>query len=185
MMAGKGGKKKPGPPRLNLFGKVAALHKSLFHSKPLPPPAPKKESPEIVPEMQGLVEYSLLENYPVPKQIDENLYLTRVIDKVIWERTEINQRSNLAKLQELRLLERENELRREQTRLEEEYLEHTARVHEKLSFYLNQYAIVLLIALVCVAGGVAIGVNLPESVKCHSPHSLCWHVRVRPKSIGK
>jgi hypothetical protein len=184
-MKGKGGKK-PGRPRLSLFGKAIALQKTLFHPKPKPPAAPRG-SRELLPDMEGLVEYSLLVNFPVPEAIDENLkeYLTRVIDRVIWERTEINQRSNLAKLQELRLLERENELRREQTRLEEEYLEHTARVHEKLSFYLNQYVIVLLLALVCVAGGVAIGVNLPETVRCHSQHSLCWHVRVRVKSVEK
>lgn len=181
-------RKEPNPLKLSPLGKVISFSKALFKPNPKPPQIKsKKEYLEIPREVEKLLDYGLLTNYPTPKQINENLkeYLTRIIDKIIWERTIINQQSNLAKYQELQLQEKENKLKEEQTKLEQEYLKTAEKVHERLTFFLNQYVIILLLLGICTGLGTVIGINLPEQVKCHSEHSVCWHTRLRTKTIQK
>ncbi|PSF35767.1 hypothetical protein C7H19_15185 [Aphanothece hegewaldii CCALA 016] len=181
-------KSKPNQLKLSPLGKVISFYKTLFKPNPKPPLLKsKKEYLEIPREVEKLLDYGLLTNYPTPKQINENLkeYLTRIIDKIIWERTMLNQQSNLAKYQELQLQEKQNKLNEEQIRIEQEYLKNVEKVHERLTFYLNQYVIILLLLGICTGLGIAIGINLPEKVQCHSEHSVCWHTRLRTKTLQK
>jgi hypothetical protein len=173
------------------FGeKLTALKKVLFSPQPKMPVVKKgqgqsNEPPKIDSEAQLLVDYALTNNPLAEQIISASLkrYLSDVIDEIIVERTRLNQQSNVVKMHEIGLLREEAKLKEELAEKEQKYLKDLEKIHQKLTFYLNQYVVLLVLFTLFGLLGATIGINLPQRVECWSEHSPCWHLRLREKQI--
>jgi hypothetical protein len=76
------------------------------------------------------------------------------------------------------------EVERQKWALEQEQNQKRLSDHRQFTYFYNFYFVQCAALLIFLALGVVVGLNLPEEILCHSRHTPCYFLRVRPKIAG-